>query len=948
MIPTLRLSCPRPHAAGLILTSILALLPAAVAAPATTAVTAEALASGFATPPEEAKPWTWWHWMNGNVTKSGITADLESMKRVGIGGFLVFHVGQLPFDGDVKYLSPEWWNLMRFTAEESQRLGLRMGFHNCPGWTSSGGPWVPVEQSMQKVVWSETQHRGPGQPGQPLPRPTVDPKWNHYRDVAVIALPQSTNIIPSEQVINLTGRMDADGRLAWDAPAGDWVILRFGHTTTGKENHPAPIGGAGLEADKMSKAAITAHFRAYPEKVLANAGPARAAITTVEIDSYEAGPQTWTPGYESEFQRRLGYDPLPWLPVMAGRVIGSLGQSARFSNDMSRVTSTLFAENYFAHFRSLVRAHPGLEFTLEPSTFRQATQPYDDLTAGEHADLLMAEFWQNPRDYRGMGTDTTRRVASMAHTTGKSIVAAEAFTGVPIFGKWTQDPYGLKATGDAAFCKGINRFVLHTITHQPWPDRARPGMTMSWWGTHFGRTQTWWEKSRRWFEYITRCQFLLQQGRPVADVLFLDNREFAPPAGYDADTISELVFLRDVTASNGVMTLPHGGAYRVLVLPARRAMTPEVARKLADLARAGVAILGPKPDRSPSLSNFPKADGEVRRIATALWDKGTAQTNTNAAEALVRMGVPPDFTANIPDITWVHRRTDDADIYFVSNQEETERLVDCTFRVAGKQPELWDATTAEIRPAGTYRIQNGATHLPLKLDPRGSVFVVFRHATTNLAGTTTPNWPEFRPVRELAGPWNLRFDPAWGPFRAESNRNPGEFVFEQLDDWSRRGEPAIRYYSGTATYEKTFELDAGTQAQPLWLDLGDVKNLAEVELNGVPLGVLWKPPFRADIQRAARAGTNSLVIKVTNLWPNRLIGDEQEPTDMVWGEPRPWKAPPPSDVGRPLQEIPAWFTAGQPRPSPGRYTFTAWKFYEKDSPLLPSGLLGPVRVLTRH
>ncbi len=889
------------------------------------------LEAGFQNPPESARPWTWWHWMNGNVSKAGITADLEAMKRVGIGGFFNFHVGQLPFDGSVKFLSPEWWDLMRFTAGEADRLGLQMGFHNCPGWSSSGGPWVKVEDSMQKLVWSELKLQGPGRPARPLARPAVDPKWNYYADIAVIALPESTNAVSVTQVLDLTGQMNAEGWLDWDAPAGNWVVFRFGHTTTGKENHPAPIGGAGFEVDKMRREAVAAHFRDYPARILANAGPARKAITTVEIDSYEAGKQDWTPGFRDEFKARRGYDPLALLPVLAGRVVGSSGDSGRFKHDWSRTIADLYADNYYGHFRKLVHEQPGLKFTVEPYD-----GPFDPLTVGSRGDVVMGEFWhQKPTIW---GWNSLPKVASVAHTLGMPVVAAESFTGLPQLAQWRQDPYALKSTGDKAFCLGVNRFVLHTTAHQPWPDSIRPGMTMSWWGTHFGRTQTWWEQSTAWFQYVTRCQFLLQQGAYAGDLLFLDQPDFHPPKGYAGDAISQEVFLRDLEVKAGRLVLPHGADYRLLVLPPLQTMLPAVARKLESLAQGGAALLGTQPNQSPSLENQPAADAEVRQIADALWGQGKVMTGPDPAAALAGLGVQPDFAASASDLLWIHRRTPTAEIYFVSSQKEEAQIVECSFRVTGRLPELWDAATGEIREAGTYQMTNGLTRLPLKFDPSGSVFVVFRRATSATESASAPNGREFYPVQAVAGGWTVRFDSKWG--------GPAEVRFDQLEDWSRRPEQGIRYYSGTAAYENAFEVSPAAAGLPLWLDLGDVKNIAEVELNGMPLGILWKPPFRVELSKAVRQGANRLVVKVTNLWPNRLIGDEQEPEDLDWGPTKPWKAGNiKGNPGKPLQTLPDWLVKGQPRPSKERYTFTTWKFYEKDSPLLPSGLLGPVQLL---
>lgn len=882
----------------------------------------DSLAHSFQKPPESARAWTWWHWVNGNVSKEGITADLEAMKRVGIAGFYNFHVGVLPIEGPATFGSAQWWELSRFAAEEAERLGLTYGFHNCPGWSSSGGPWMKVEQSMQKIVWSEARFTGPGKYPFPLPQPEVDKRWNYYQDIAVLLIPDQAGPIRLGDVVDLSGKLDVDGKLGEEIPSGKWIILRFGHTTTGSQNTPAPKGGVGLECDKLSREAVETFFKSYPEKYLANAGPAAQALKVIAIDSYERGPQDWTPAFREEFQKRRGYDLLPWLPVWAKQTIESSELSERFRNDMKQTVADLFDENYYGFFAELVHRHPNLQLAIEPYE-----GPFDSLTVAAHADIVMCEFWEKPCFW---GWDSVDKVVSAAHTLGKRIVASESFTGWPNLAQWKQDPYALKTTGDRAYCAGVNQLVLHTSTHQPWLD-VRPGLTMGWFGTHFERTQTWWEQSKTWFDYLARCQFLLQQGEFVSDVLFLAKKG-AVPDGYKGDACSDTVLLHDLTFKDGKLVLSHGKSYRLLVI-SDTSPTPAIARKIRELAEAGATIIGPRFKNSPSLQDYPACDTEVAEIAGKLWDFGKISQDKSPDEALKELNVLPDFVCDASNILWIHRQKKGIDAYFVSNQEEKECTINCSFRITGKQPELWDAATGEVRLARAFQIENGLTHLPLKLDPSGSTFVIFRQPTSIAKGDAAANWNEFALFLELAEKWTLHFDPKWG--------GPGKVVFAKLEDWAKRPENGIRYYSGTVNYETNFMLSY--KAESLWLDLGNVKNIAEVELNGKPVGILWKPPFRVDISGAVKKGRNRLVVKVTNLWPNRLIGDEQEPSDLEWGKEDVCDyCVPPGPCGAPLKSIPDWLVKGKPRPSPGRYTFTSWNFYKKDSPLLESGLLGPV------
>jgi hypothetical protein len=873
-------------------------------------------------------------WVNGNVTREGITADLESIKRVGLQGLLLFDV-DLPQSppGPVKFMSDEWRDLMRHTASEAQRLGLEFGFHNCPGWSSSGGPWITPELSMQKLVWSEKTVKGPmSVTVKDLPQPKIDKKWNFYRDVALLAVPAK-------------GGKTLDLAKSSALPAGDWRVFRFGHTTNSKVNLPAPKAGTGLEFDKFNPQAAELHFQSYTAKLLDDSKDfAGRSLNMVEMDSYESGPQDWTARFPEEFKKRRGYDIIPWLPVLAGVTVGSETESLKFREDMRRTIAELFDEIGYGRFAELVRQRKGMKFVLEPYG-----GPFDLLTVARHGDFNMATFWNGV----AWGMGDIRINASACHTWGKRIVGCEAFTGAPLATQWNQDPYSLKPLGDQAFTLGVNRLVLHSMVQQPWMN-AKPGMTLGYFGTHFGRTLTWWEQSRPWFDYLARCQFMLQQGHFAADVLMLD-RQAAPapvegakagsatakreeaPAGHLGDHCSEKALIERASVRDGRIILPDGMNYRLLVLPDQKTMTLPIARKLKTLVTNGAIIIGPKPTELPGLEGGAAALTELRKLADELWDSGRIEA-VSAKEKLQQLGLGPDFSTPADSVLWIHRRTPSADIYFLSNQKEEERTVLCTFRVNGKQPELWDAATGTIADAGTSRTEGKHTTLPIRLDPHGSMFVVFRRAPAADPAVETKNWLEFETVSTLAGSWTVNFDRAQG--------GPGQIAFSKLEDWSQRSENGIRYFSGTVTYETTIELSKAELKNPLWLDLGQIKNLAEVEMNGKNLGILWKPPFRCNISHAVKIGTNHLTVRITNLWPNRLIGDEHEPPDIEWGKEGEWRhSEPHGKIGRPMASLPPWLVNGQARPSKGRYTVTSWNYYTKDSPLLPSGLLGPVAIL---
>ncbi len=741
---------------------------------------AGSLEDGFRNPPASARPQTWWHWMNGNITEAGITADLEAMQRVGIGGAQIFNVDCGIPAGPVKFLSPEWHGLMQHAVREADRLGLELCLHNCAGWSSSGGPWNTPEHAMQRVTTSELQVKGPSHFNAPLPSPPA--KLDYYRDIAVLAFPtpkgetgagkssaienidaksgsngefvlSSTNedrgaadqIVPRSGMVDLTGGLQPDGRLEWEVPSGDWTILRIGYTPTGVENHPAPAEGTGPECDKFSREALDAHWAGYVQKVLDDVGPLAGSgktLNNVLIDSYEVGGQNWTPAFRSEFEKRRGYDPLLYLPTLTGRVVDNPEVSERFLWDLRRTIADLFAENYYGHFQELCHER-GLQASIEPYT-----GPFESLQCGAAADIPMGEFWVG-----GDPGSSTKLAASVGHIYGRPIIGAESFTAAPGLkhGRWLDDPASLKALGDQVFCQGVNRLIFHRYALQPWTNRW-PGMTMGQWGTHFDRTCTWWEQSRAWIQYVTRCQYLLQQGQFVADAacfcgqsapVEMRTGDPALPAGYDYDAVNADVLLHHAAMQDGRLVLDGGMSYRVLILPtADPAMTPDVLRKLAEFVADGLVLAGQPPKASPSLQDYPACDVEVKTLAAGIWGncdgrsrtehplgRGKAVWGRPLATVFGELKLEPDFkypASNDSRLHFIHRREGDTDIYFVASQRNRFETIDCSFRVEGKQPELWNPETGGIEAAPVWREEDGRTVIPLPFEPSGSVFVVFR------------------------------------------------------------------------------------------------------------------------------------------------------------------------------------------------------------------------------
>ncbi len=1156
------------------------------------------LEKNFQNPPASARPHTWWHWVNGNITKEGIRADLEAMTDVGIGGAQIFNVGEesgsvdIPA-GKIDYMSPEWLDMIEFAVKEAKRLGMELCFHNCAGWSCSGGPWITPEMSMQKLTWCDTAVSGDENVSSvKLAMPEV--VAGYYRDIAILAFPTPKDniyrinnwngkagfynfqynigpeivdtpadaIIDHKNIINLTSKLDSNNTLNWNVPKGSWTIVRIGHTSTGKTNHPAPNPGLGLECDKLNKAAVDLHWDKGVQPILDRIGKlAGPVLNNILIDSYEVGLNNWTQNMPQEFKTRCGYKLDKYLLALTGRVVDSSNDTERFLWDYRRTIADMFKDNYYEHFAD--KCHDrGILCSVEPYD-----GPFESLQVGTKADILMGEFWVG-----GFFFHSVKLASSIAHTHGQKYVGAESFTADPHNGKWQNHPGSLKMLGDRVWCAGVNRYIFHCYAHQPWMDKA-PGMTMGQWGTHFGRTNTWWTQSKPWMKYIARSQFLLQQGNFVADVLFFAGENCPNNGtsintelkkyGYDYD-ICGSDLLDKITVKNGLISLPNGMQYHLLVMPNEQYIRPALAKKMLKLANQGATIIGGRFDFSPSLKNYPQCDKVVKETAKLIWDSSDSAkiiTDKTPLQVLQDMNIPGDcMTVNSSEpFEFIHRKTADTDIYFVSHQSDnSSEIMDMFFRVSGYQPELWNPLTGETVPAPIWKNVDGGTQISLNMGPAESIFVIFQkpaknsiHAdsisyntidalsseldklipkqkleildagygvkdgnidgmvdvtdklnqlikdntlnvtvSNNIAGDPKPmepkqllveyqygsstdsirlnegqtlslplannesglklkitkaaygiipdlinTLPDFKVIdvteiirnsvidnrldiqlsndlfgsdpvfgvpkniylhyklngkevtkvlREnqyltlpavkwkpqgwlpetngtkntlkltawdngsykvhttdgadnkisiysiddpiiLNNKWTVDFTHGWGA--------PDQISLDKLISWTQHSDPGVRYYSGTAVYKTQLKLPAEfvKTADKLEIDLGNVGCIAEVYLNGKNVGIAWRNPYRIDITKAAKKGNNKLEIHVTNLWPNRLIGDEQYPDDYNWS-------------GDHMEQWPDWILNNTPRTVKERLTFKTWNHWSKDDSLIPSGLMGPVYI----
>jgi hypothetical protein len=803
--------------------------------------------------------------------------------------------------------------------------------------------------------------------------------------------PPEGTVYQRDQVVDISAHLKPDDSLQWSVPEGNWTILRFGYAPIDRvQAHPEPTG-TGLEADKMSRRALDQHFAGIIEPVQKSMGALSGeSFTTLLIDSYEVGPQNWTPKFEEEFMQRRGYDLTPHLIALTGRVVETNDMTERFLWDMRRTIADLYHDNYYGYFTELCHRH-GLK-----SAFEAYSGPYDIEGCSDLADLPMGEFWTGG-GYKHPNA-RNRLVVSSGHLSGKDVIGAESYTSGFNADRYTQDPYALKALGDFQFSEGINKFIFHRYAMQPWIG-IKPGMTMGPWGLHLDRGVTWWEQGRDWMQYLTRCQTVLRSGKPVADVLCFtgEDAQAQPhwgdsliptvPQGYDYEFI-HLAALNKATVERGQILLANGLKYQLLMLPDARYLSIQSLRKLAELIEKGATVIGPPPTRLPSLYSYPACDAEREKIVAHVWGDLDGSTRTQrkvgagkiiwgkpALDVLTAADCKPDFTfagiGSEPRIVYTHRKLSDAEVYFVSSQEPHAVAINAVFRLAGKAPELWRADTGRIELAAVYKEEAGHTTVPLALDPGGSVFVVFRRPApeehlvaaslsssdgvplsltaadaslvlnawqagdyafeTNAGRKWTVHVPSVAPARALDDDWDVAFPPNLGA--------PPFIKLDKLISLSEHAEPGVRYFSGTATYTHTVAIPASMLAhsQDIFLDLGMVKNIAEVSLNGQSLGTLWKPPFLVRVTPALRSGRNELQVRVTNVWANRLIGDEELPPDREW-----IKIP---DRGWMMKRWPEWFVKHEPRPT-RRIAFSTWKFYSKGEPLPASGLIGPVQLLS--
>ena len=1097
----------------------------------------KALADGFIEPSNKYRPETWFHLNGNNISKEGLTLDLEAIKAAGLQGIHLFNKsGKLfPNVKPVKILSPEWEDMIRHAADECKRLGLKFTMQNCPGWSMTGGPWVPVEEAQREVVetvynvkgdrqfndvlvldalyktadydykdiqilafptpegdglevlnpvsvesnnslapwdvifnpnskiivtrkttrleqdlslyrvkgtskiegeetWVKTKFNTPVTLRSivfpPLrhilldkqyPRVDVnlkvqavvdgklkdittinfpDGNWNDRRKHVTLAIPETrakefvftfggshalapefihltskprlhnhqakaaktlrrleknviydyaeNTIIDSSQIVNLSDKMNSEGKLNWDVPKGDWTIVRFGHVNMRLTNKPAVPEATGWESSKLDKVAIENHLRnGMIGNLIKKGGPiGDGKLQGLLIDSWESHVPTWTMDSEDmfkEFENRRGYSMKTYLPATMGYIVESPEISTKFLRDLRQTMDEVFIDNFFKHFATV--AHDmGAEVYTEGAGGE--VLPIDPMRYYGVSDVPMTEFWypKEPSAQREYAKPIYN-AASATHLYNKPMLAAEAGTQLGV--QWNEHPFTLKYLIDYNYTKGVNHLVFHTFSHTPQTNVA-PGSSF---GGHIGfplvRKQTWWPYMKDWTDYLSRNQYILQQGEYVADVLryYGDHFERPPfdldyfPKGYRFDYLNAEILHDKLSVKNGKIHVEDAGDYRIITLRDSKDMLLSTAKKLKELVLAGAVILGDKPQDSPSLMDDENNLKALHQIADELWGS-TAQGVKQVGKGKVYWGKSLDDVLKaeriakdviVPDnlnIKWIHRETEDAHIYFIASNHDKPVDVALSFRLKDVYLQIWDALDGKQQEAKVWSSSQDRTNVALSFAPSGSAIIVFSKGKNEpLASKITYNnhvvlntetgwfkiretndypkleWKKNRFMPSKAGEYQFykhsditsrvvdvketKLTQDWKLQFESGWETPGSIKINELKSLTELDNPAVKHYSGITTYFNSFNIEEIKKQHTI--DLGLVSNIAELWCNGKKIGVKWSPPFIFDISDVVKVGDNKLEIKVANTWRNQLIFDNDRPKK----EKKTWTTNPP-------------------------------------------------------
>jgi hypothetical protein len=886
------------------------------------------LEKGFLNPSIENRPLAFYDWLNGYVDTARLVLELEEMKNKGMQGAFIWDVGALADPEKIipagpTFLGEESLNYISIALETGAKLGLNLGMIASSSW-NAGGDWIGEEDASKELLIHKQQIIGPSAIKITIGKPEgLKNESNLYSLVSTIAVLHSDSdklTYSRDEAICLDEFITDSRFIEWDAPEGQWDVISFFMCNTGQNLECPSPNSNGYMIDHLSQRATQRHFDTIISR-LDRISTAENQLKFLEVDSYEVWPaKDWTPGFIVEFTSRYGYDPRPYLPLLKGYACTDSIVGERFMGDYNRLVSDLIIENHFAQSVSIANKH---NMKMFAEAGHGGYPRVDPLKALGNSDIPMGEFWN------GMQFWVTREAASAAHIYGKKVVASESLTG---WNHWQHGPTDYKQLFDVAFCQGLNQVFFHTFAHNP-EIAGKPGFAYHA-GEHINVNTTWWEMARPFMDYLSRCSYLLRQGNFVADAcLYYGDQapNLVPPKridpnvvpkysddqclhcgldkpvnpgdleGYDYDYMNADIITTTLSVEDGKLILPSGISYRVLLLPDRLDISLEVLKSIQNLVFEGATVIGRKPERTTSLKNFPECDEEVKSIASELWGdidgekifsnaygEGKVYWGKSVKEVLEEMDVKKDLSVEGIDnsnyiIDFIHRKTENEEIYFISNSSKEQQDITCTFRVPSKMiPELWDAESGLIqREVNFTRNPDGIT-MELILDPLASRFVVFRKKSKG------QNDPDLRfdlqygyenpkvegsnhQMIDISDNWHIQFDPEMG--------GPPELELQKLYSWSDMEEDGIKYYSGTASYSRSFKIskDYLNQHTSVFLDFEDIQEIARVIVNGQDCGIIWTPPFRKEISKHLISGENKITIMVANTWKNRIIGDKRNP-----------------------------------------------------------------------
>jgi len=857
------------------------------------------LSDEFVNPPMSYRPGAFWCWLNGNMSATSITRDLEAMKSKGINRAEIWDVAAIKNPAFIPaggaFLGDESVSLIKHAISEGRRLKMSIGIVASSGW-NAGGSWVTPDWASKNLYFSKVEVTGPQNLAIDLPFPKFPegcPMKDRntpvfYKDVSVLAVPSSAEmkIDDISRVMSLTP-FYKDGKLEWKVPEGKWTILRFVCSNNGQQLIVPSPNSNGLFIDFFDPEATKRHLKHFMDRLgVTPENSSEAGLAYFEFDSMELAEGTpWTDSFPSIFMERRGYDLEKYLPVLAGWDIRN--STERFRYDFKQTVSD---QLIYSHYQT------GTEFLKKynaklvsesggPGAPVWDTCPVDALKALGIVSVPRGEFWIKHRNIF-----LVKEISSASHIYGKKIVDAESFT---TWRRWKDSPFDLKKVVDRAFCEGLNNITFHTFASTN-PEDGLPGRTYHA-GYDMNPGTTWWAKSKPFMDYLSRCSYLLQQGLFVGDVCYYygdQTPNFFPlfhdvpekprlkglGKGYDYDVVNTDVILNRMTVKDGRLVLPDGMSYAILLLPDQVHMPLEVLKKLSELVKAGATIVGPRPATVPGLKDWEKENIVLKQLSDELWGTSDGKTifenncgkgrfiwGYSADEVLQKKHIEPDFSFTGPsDIDYIHRTADSGEIYFLRNDREETVTATCRFRVTGMYPEIWDASTGTFSRVANYTKGDGGTSFDIGLPARGSIFVVFNKDSRKKLAVIADNKADAN-LTEISGPWKVNFPPNWGA--------PPSVVFDRLISWTESKNPGIKYFSGTATYQNSFKVEAGIGKKAIILDLGEVRDVAEVFINGKSAGILWKKPYQTDISQLVKTGENELKIEIVNLWVNRMTGD---------------------------------------------------------------------------